>query len=198
MARLAGNAGAALMEDAAIVDLYWARDESAIAQTKRKYGTYCTSIARRILSSAQDAEECVNDTYLGAWHAMPPHRPQVLSTFLGKITRNLSLKRYRTLSAQKRGGGEVELALDELAECLAAPDSVEASVEATELAAMIDTFLADLSVEERKVFVCRYWYCESIEDIAQRFGFGQSKVKMMLKRTRDRLAVYLEERGVRI
>ena len=186
------------MEDSAIVDLYWARDEGAIVQTKRKYGSYCTAIAMRILQNVQDADECVNDTYLGAWNAMPPHRPNVLQTFLGKITRNLSLKRYRLLTADKRGGGELPAVLDELQECLASDDDVQATVETGELGGMIDAFLADISADERNVFVCRYWYNDPIADIAKRFGFSESKVKMMLKRTRDRLALYLSERGVRL
>ena len=184
------------MDDAMIVELYWQRQERAIAETKTKYGAYCQTIAQRILNDRLDAEECVNDTYLGAWNAMPPHRPASLRTFLGKIARNLSLKRWRARSAAKRGSGEVALSLDELEECVAGAGSVEEHVEAEELARVIDAFLGGLSADDRRMFVCRYWYFDSVGDIAQRFGFSQSKVKMSLKRTRDKLATYLEQEGV--
>ena len=186
------------MNDAAIIDLYWQRQERAISETKTKYGAYCQSIARRVLNDTLDAEECVNDTYLGAWNAMPPHRPANLATFLGKITRNLSLKRWRARSAAKRGSGEVALSLDELGECVRSSDSVEEHVEAEELARMINGFLAGLSADDRRMFVCRYWYFDSVGDIAARFGFTASKVKMSLKRTRDKLADYLEQEGVNL
>lgn len=186
------------MRDAAIVELYWQRQERAIAETKTKYGAYCHAIARRILNDVQDAEECVNDTYLGAWNAMPPHRPTNLGTFLGKIARNLSLKRWRARSAAKRGSGEVALSLDELEECVAGTGSVEEHIEAEELASLIDGFLAGLSADDRRMFVCRYWHFDAVADIAQRFDFSQSKVKMSLKRTRDKLAVYLEQEGVEL
>lgn len=184
------------MEDAAIVELYWQREERAISETKTKYGAYCHAIAQRILNDAGDAEECVNDTYLGAWNAMPPHRPTSLGTFLGKIARNLSLKRWRTRSAAKRGGGEAALSLDELEECVASTGDVGDGLEAEELARVIDAFLAGLAEDDRRMFVCRYWHFDAVGDIAQRFGFTQSKVKMSLKRTRDKLAGYLEQEGV--
>ena len=186
------------MEDAAIVELYWQREERAISETKTKYGAYCHAIARRILNDGRDAEECVNDTYLGAWNAMPPHRPTSLNTFLGKITRNLSLKRWRARSAAKRGSGEVALSLDELEECVAQCGDIAERLEAEELARMIDVFLGSLAEDDRRMFVCRYWHIDSVGDIAQRFGFTQSKVKMSLKRTRDKLANYLEQEGVNL
>lgn len=187
------------MDDAAIVELFWQRQERAIAETKTKYGAYCHAIARRILDDARDAEECVNDTYLGAWNAMPPHRPGRLDTFLGKITRNLSLKRWRHRSAAKRGSGEVALSLDELEECVfAQTGDIGEHVEAEELACAIDAFLGGLSADDRRMFVCRYWHFDSVADIAERFGFSQSKVKMSLKRTRDKLANYLEQEGVKL
>lgn len=186
------------MEDVAIVELYWQRQERAIAETKTKYDAYCNTIAWRILNDALDAEECVNDTYLGAWNAMPPHRPTSLRTFLGKITRNLSLKRWRARSAAKRGAGEVALSLDELEECVPTADSAQEYLEAAELARMLDTFLGGLSADDRRMFVCRYWYFDSVAEIAERFAFTQSKVKMSLKRTRDKLAIYLEQEGVNL
>ena len=186
------------MEDAAIVELYWQRRESAITETQSKYGAYCNAIARRILGNVEYAEECVNDTYLGAWNAMPPHRPTSLSTFLGKITRNLSLKRWRAGTAAKRGSGEVALSLDELEECAADAGNVTGRLEAEELARMLDRFLEGLPSDERRMFVCRYWHFDSVGEIAERFGFTQSKVKMSLKRTRDKLSIYLKREGVNL
>ena len=127
------------MEDSAIVSLYWARDERALRASEEKYGNYCRTIARRILGDPEDADECVNDTWLGAWSSIPPHRPAVLSAFLGKLTRRISLNRWRDRTRDKRGGGELPLALDELAECIPAPrDNVERVVELMELARAID------------------------------------------------------------
>ena len=186
------------MEDAAIVELYWQREERAIGETKSKYGAYCHAIAKRILNDALDADECENDAYLGAWNAMPPHRPENLGTFMGKITRNLSLKRWRARSAAKRGAGEVALSLDELGECVPSEGDVGQRLEAEELARVINTFLAGLSQDDRRMFVCRYWHFDSVADIAARFDFSASKVKMSLKRTRDKLAIYLEKEGVNL
>ena len=182
------------MEDAMIVALYWARDEKAIAETAAKYGAYCHAIAWQILQSREDAEESVNDTWVGAWGSMPPHRPELLSAFLGKITRRVSLKRRRGKGAEKRGGGQPELALDELAECVGATN--DEALEEMELARLIDAFLEALPDTEQRVFVCRYWYLDSIADIAERFGFSESKVKSMLHRTRGRLRACLEKEGV--
>lgn len=180
------------MEDGEIVALYWQRSEQAIAETQCKYGGYCYSIAKNILWSAEDSEETVSDTYIGAWNAMPPSRPEQLRTFLGKITRRLALKKLRTQTAEKRGGGETQLVLDELEGCVPAGADVEMQVELRELVRRIDAFLQTLSREERRVFLCRYWYFDSITEIAERFGFGQSKVKMMLLRTRGKLLTQLE------
>lgn len=184
------------MEDLEIVELYWSRNEDAIKETSKKYGNYCYSISYNILNNNEDAQECVNDTYLGAWNAIPPHHPNILSTFLGKITRRLSLNKWREKNAQKRGGGEVILSFDELEECIGTNDYAKEELDAQELANTINTFLKTLKEDERKVFVCRYFYFESIDDIAVRFMFTQSKVKMMLKRTRDKLKDYLVKEGV--
>lgn len=184
------------MEDRQIIELYWNRDEAAITETKRKYERYCYSIAQNILQDEEDSKECVNDTYIGAWNAIPPHKPAILSTFLGKITRRISLKRWRERTAQKRGGGEMTLMLEELEECLASDRMIDAELEAKELAKVIDAFLATLPEEERRVFVCRYWYCDSIDEISKRFGFGQSKVKMMLVRTREKLLYRLKQEDI--
>ena len=184
------------MEDARIIELYWARDERAITESQRSYGNYCKAIAKRILRSEEDASECLNDTWFGAWNAIPPSRPNILSAFLGKITRNLSLKKLRAETAAKRGGGEAELTLDELSECIPAAGGVEDSILAAELAETINRFLAELPKEERQIFMCRYFYFDQVKEIADRFGLGESKVKMTLKRTRDKLLVHLEKEGV--
>ena len=184
------------MDDKTIVELYWQRDEQAIAQTRDKYGRYCYAIAYGILHSAPDAEECENDTYLAAWNAMPPHKPTLLKTFLGKITRRISLDRLKRQTADKRGGGEVPLTLDELHECIPDHASIDEKLLTEELAQAIDAFLRTLDDDTRRVFLRRYWYFDSVAAIARRYGFGQSKVKMMLHRTRQSLRDYLEKEGI--
>ena len=181
------------MEDARIVELYWARSERAIDETSAKYGKYCYAIAHNILANAEDADESVNDTYLAAWNSIPPHRPAILSTFLGKIARRISIDKWRARSAEKRGGGELALALDELSECVPSDTNVEQIVEAEELGKAIDRFVMALPIMERRVFICRYWYLDPVASICQQFGFSQSKVKVMLHRTRKSLRSYLEK-----
>ncbi len=183
------------MEDEAIVQLYWDRNEQAIPATADKYGSYCTTIARNILGSREDAEECVNDTYLHAWNAMPPHRPQVLSTFLGKITRNLSFNRHRHNTAEKRGGGAVPAVLEELSELVSGQDDVEQVLDRKELIEAIDAFLAALPQVKRSIFVRRYWYTDSIPEIAFRHGMKEGTVSMTLSRLRRKLHDHLSERG---
>ena len=183
------------MDDEKIVRLYWDRDEQAIPATSEKYGKYCTSIAGNILGNKEDAEECVNDTYLHAWNAIPPHRPVLLSTFLGKIVRNLSLNRYKHNTADKRGGGELPAVLDELSELVSGSDDVEQEFHAKELVKTIDAFLDTLSPEKRSIFVCRYWYTESISQIAARYGMSEGAVSMTLNRLRSKLHSCLSERG---
>ncbi|MBE5948193.1 MAG: sigma-70 family RNA polymerase sigma factor [Lachnospiraceae bacterium] len=183
------------MEDCAIVGLYWDRDEQAIPATSEKYGRYCTSIAKNILGNIEDAEECVNDTYLNAWNSMPPHKPDVLSTFLGKITRNLSLNRYKYNTAEKRGGGEAVVVLDELSEVVSDTDIVEQEIERKELVNAINTFLDTLDLKKRSIFICRYWYFDSVEDIATSFGMTENNVSVILNRLRKKLQQYLSERG---
>jgi len=183
------------MEDARIVQLYWNRDQAAISQTAAKYGGYCTSIARNILGNAQDAEECVNDTYLNAWNAMPPHRPSILATFLGKITRNLSFNRYKRQHAEKRGAGELPLVLEELGECVSGREDVEQEIAYRELVMTLEAFLQTLSVKKRRIFLRRYWYTDSVSDIAKCFGMRENAVSMVLARMRQELRSFLEERG---
>lgn len=143
------------MDDAKIVQLYWDRNEQAISVTANKYGNYCTSIAINILGNREDAEECVNDTYMNAWNSMPPHRPNILSTFLGKIVRSLSIKRYKHNTADKRGGGQATVVLDEIAEFVSDTDSVEQEIDHRELVKAIDSFLDRLPTDKRSIFVCR-------------------------------------------
>lgn len=184
------------MEDSRIVALYWERDESALTHTRVKYGAYCRTIAQQILHSREDAAECENDTYLRAWNAMPPDRPHGLRAYLGAITRRLSLDRWRGRTTQKRGGGEVAFSLEELGECVPHPDSVPEAVEAGELAAILSAFLRSLPSAECDVFLRRYWYFDSMAQIARRYGYSESKVKMTLSRTRDKLRVHLEKEGI--
>ena len=184
------------MDDSGIVELFWARSESAIAETHSKYGKYCYAIAYNILASKEDAEESVNDTYMNAWNSIPPRRPSVLSTYLGKITRRISIDKWRRRKAAKRGGGELQLALDELSDAVPSGYDVEQALEAAELARIIDAFIAALPDMERRVFVCRYWYLDPISSICNQFGFSQSKVKSMLQRTRGKMLVHLKKEGV--
>ena len=183
------------MDDNHIVDLYWQRNESAISETATKYGKYLHSISYQILLNNEDAEECVNDTYNDAWQSMPPHRPSILSTFLGKITRRISIDLWRKYSAEKRGGGVMTLALDELEECVLGTGDVEAEVERLELQKKLNDFLLALPKVDRQVFMCRYWYMDSISDIAKQFAYSQSKVKSRLYRTRNKLRAMLEKEG---
>ncbi len=184
------------MDDKEIVDLYWQRNQTAVDETAAKYGSFCHSIAYNILGNHQDAEEAVNDTYLNAWNSIPPHRPSVLSTFLGKLTRRTCIDRWRKRSAEKRGGGQIAVALDELEDCIPDKSSVERELEAKLLSEAISAFVKDLPAAERNVFLCRYWYMDSIETIAKEFGFSQSKVKSILYRTREKLRAKLIKEGL--
>ena len=180
-------------DDQKIIELYFCRSEQALMETAVKYGRYCTSIAYGILGSREDAQECVSDAYLTAWNAIPPRRPNDLGTYLGKITRNLSIDRLRTRSREKRGGGEAPLALEELEEVVAGSDSPENEAVRKELTAALNRFLAGLTQQERYVFVRRYWYLDSLTDISEKTGFSGSKVASMLYRLRGRLKKQLIE-----
>ncbi|MDO5401387.1 MAG: sigma-70 family RNA polymerase sigma factor [Eubacteriales bacterium] len=184
------------MEDNAIVDLYWDRSEEAISQSAVKYGGYCYSIAYNILTSNEDAEESVSDTWLAAWNAMPPRRPSVLATFLGKLTRHLSIDRWRERHAAKRGGGEMVLALEELAGCVSGSGTPEDALRQKELRRCLNRFLAALPDAERQVFLGRYWYLDSVSQVAEHMDFSESKVKSMLLRIRGRLRAELEKEGL--
>ena len=186
------------MEDETILELYFAREERAIAETGKKYGGYCRSIAHNILQNREDTEECVSDTWLHAWNAMPPQRPSILSSFLGRITRNLSFDRCRRQKAEKRGGGALPLALDELSECVPAPGRVEHALEEQELADSIDRFLRTLPERECSIFLRRYWYVDPVQRIAARYEIKENTVKSILFRTREKLRRYLLEEGIAI
>lgn len=182
------------MQDKEIVDLYWARSEEAISQTNVKYGSYCRKIAMNITVSAEDSDECVNDTYLSAWNSMPEERPSLLAPYLASIVRNHALDRYRRSHTAKRGAGQVALALDELAE-VAGASSAEDEAFRTILSGHINSFLAQLDKENRIVFVRRYFYVDSLADIAQNRGMSESAVKSLLFRLRQKLKEYLEKEG---
>ena len=184
------------MDDTRIIDLYWARSEEAIRETDLKYGPYCRTIAWNILQDREDSEECVNDTWLQAWNAMPPKKPSLLKAFLGKITRNLALDKYRFYHTQKRGGQETDLALEELKDCIPHPTTTEQAIDDLALTQALDRFLAGLKPETRKLFLRRYWYASPIRDIARDYGMSESKVKTTLFRTREKLRVFLEQEGI--
>ena len=183
------------MDDNQILALYFNRMPEAIEATSRKYGTYCYSISYNILGNKQDAEECVNDTYLSVWERIPPVRPTCFSVFLGKITRNISISRWRSGQTIKRGKGQISIAIDELDYCLSSGFSLEEHYINSELKSLLNEFLGGLKDTERRVFLCRYWYLDSVSDIADQFGFSQSKTKSMLLRTRNKLKRYLLEKG---
>ena len=185
-------------EDEKIIELYWQRDQQAIQETAGKYGIFLHSIAWNILRSHGDAEECVNDTYLRTWNAIPPARPSAFRTWLGRIVRNLSLDRWKQGRTQKRGGGEMELLLGELDGCVPSPRCTESHLEDQEVASLISAFLRRLPWEARVIFLRRYWFGDDLAAIAARLGCGQGKVKSSLFRTRNALRTYLEQEGVSV
>lgn len=183
------------MEDNAILELYFSRDEQAISETERKYGGYCYSVADRILNNKEDSEETVSDTLLQAWDSIPPHRPSFLKLFLAKITRNLAFSRWRKASALKRGGGETELVLEELAECIPGTEQVDDQLNARELARAIRRFLDTLPKRDQNVFLQRYFFVVDADTIAARYGMKRTNVNMILFRTRSKLKTYLTKEG---
>lgn len=183
------------MDDAAIVALYFRRSEQAIGETAAKYGAYCMKLSRNILQNEQESEENVNDTYLKAWNSIPPNRPTSLCAYLGKIARNLALNRYRAGRAEKRGAGALELSLDELAEILPGNSTAEERLDAEALSQSISAFLHTQNAQARRLFVRRYFYCESIDELAARYSMREGTVKSILSRTRNRLRLHLEKEG---
>lgn len=183
------------MEDEQIVALYWRRDETAVQQTERKYGRYLTKIAYQILANREDSEEMVSDTYIKAWNSIPPHRPKVLSTYLGKLTRQTSIDCYRKRHSEKRKGSEYALSLAELADCVSAGNTTDQEVDCRLLGAAINAYLRTLTPEARCVFVRRYYFMDPIREIAAYQRVSESKVKSMLYRVRIGLKAYLEQEG---
>lgn len=184
------------MEDNQIVELYWKRDEKAISETGQKYGAYCRSIAYNIINNNEDSEECVNDTWLKAWDSIPPQKPSNLRLFLAKITRNLSYNRYNSNIAKKRGGGEISVVLDELADCLTDEKSdVEQEFIGKELRESVNTFVRSLPERERDVFVRRYFFIDTVEEIAKRYGLTENNTMVILSRTRKLLKEKLKKEG---
>ena len=183
------------MSDEEIIALYFARDEEALARTDAKYGTYCFTLANSILPNREDAEETVSDTYLKAWQTIPPKKPTVLRMFLAKITRNLAFDRWRRLTAQKRGGGELPLVLEELEECVGTGEDVGAALEAKELTKTIAAFLNTLPQQEQNIFLRRYFFVEDAGAIASRYGLRRDAVNQSLSRTRKKLKVHLIQEG---
>ena len=184
------------MDDEKIVRLYWERNEQAIPATADKYGSYCTAIASNILVNREDVEECVNDTWLGAWHSIPPHRPALLSTFLGKLVRNLSFNRYKYNTSAKRGSGELPAVLDELSQLVSGKDDVHQQLEHKEITRAVNAFLLTLPQDKRGIFIRRYWHTDSISAIASRYNMKENAVSVTLNRLRKKLGDYLKERGL--
>ena len=184
------------MEDSQIIAMYFDRDEGAIQACREKYEPYCMAIAQNILTEQRDAEECVNDTWLRSWNAMPPHRPARLSAFLGKITRNLALNRWRSRRTARRGGGEVPLALSELEECLSGGSTPEEELDVKALTEAVTVFLQGQSALKRMVFIRRYWYLNTVPVIARQLSMSEGKVKSMLHRMRLELREKLGEEGL--
>ena len=186
------------MEDAQIIQAFYDRDEGAISASREAYGRYCAAIVRNILDSEEDVEEVLSDTWLRAWNAMPPQRPSILSAFLGRITRNLSLDRYKAARAEKRGGDSFPAALDELSECVPAKSNVEQTMDERELGQAIDRFLRTIPEKQCSLFLRRYWYAESISQIAERYSLKENTVKSILFRTREQLRKFLQKEGVAV
>lgn len=183
------------LDDSEIIGMLFDRDESALMELSRKYGSYCVSIANNILRNREDSEECVNDTYMKTWESIPPEKPRILAAFLAKITRNLAIDRYRRDHSKKRGGDDMELIFEELEECVSDGSSVEATAERREILATVNRFLGKLSAKNRIMFVSRYCYCESVHDIAARFGIKENNVSVSLNRTRAQLREYMRKEG---
>lgn len=184
------------MDDIMIVELYTKRDESAISETQKKYGAFLHRIAYSILSDNEDSDECVNDTYLKTWESIPPNRPNAFSAYIARITRNLSINLFRSRQADKRAGSQYKLSLDELGECADKGETPEGSAELGAVTKCINDYLETVSPEFRQMFVCRYFFMDSIKDICTTFGAGESKVKSALMRVRNGLREYLEKEGI--
>ena len=181
------------MEDREIVDLYWQRSDLAISETDKKYGRYCRTIAMNICGTKEDAEECVNDAYLGVWNTIPPKRPNPLFAYVAKVVRNQSLKRYHHNTAAKRNS-HYDVAMEEIEECLSSAASVEDEIAAAELTEALNSFLASLGEADRVLFLRRYWFSDPYAQIAERLGISEKNVSVRLTRLRGRLRDYLKEK----
>ena len=184
------------MDDRQIIELYNERSEAAISETADKYGKHCRYIAYNILYNDQDSEECVNDTWLRAWNTIPPQQPNKLSAYLGKITRNLALDRYKFYNREKRGKGQTTLVLEELSECISDGNRTEQEIDVRLLVESLNTFLRNLPAEKRRILVRRYWYLSPVSEIARDFEMSESSVKTILHRTRIKLKHFLEKEGI--
>lgn len=180
------------MDDRQIIALFYDRDEKAISEIAQKYGGYCFSVANTILQNEQDSEECVSDTWLRAWNAIPPGKPSCLRLFLGKITRNLAFNRWKAMHSQKRGGGTLTVALDEISEFLPDPARVDTPAEEEEFLRSVNRFLRSLPERDRNIFLCRYYFAESAKAIAEKCALTEGNVRKILSRTRNKLKAYLE------
>jgi len=183
------------MDDNAIIDLFFARDQRAIEEASREFGAYCAAIARNILNDPGAAEECVNDTWLKCWQSIPPQRPHSLKSFAGRIARNLALSTLRGSNARKRGGGQVQLALEELGEVVSGGETPEGALDRQAFRDALDGFLAGLPERNRNLFLRRYWYLDSVEQLAKRFSMSRTQVTTTLHRLRQKLRVHLHQEG---
>ena len=184
-----------MIEDEKIIDLFFARDQQGIQELDNRYGKICHTLSYNIVNNRQDAEECVNDAYLGAWNAIPPARPNPLLSYILKIVRNISLKTYWRKKAAKRSG-HYTIALEEIEGCIAAPKTVEDELDARELARIMGELLDTLTLENRVIFMRRYWFADSYQDIAEFVGLSEKTISVRLTRTRKRMRQYLLKRGV--
>lgn len=186
--------GGDYMEDSKIIKLFYARSEKAIEELAVKYGTVCNKIANNILGNREDAEECVSDAYLAAWNTIPPEKPSPLISYICRLVRNISIKRYHANTAAKRNSF-YDTSLDELEDCIPSPFSVESEMTSDELGTLLDHFLSGLDRQDRIMFVRRYWYSDSVSDIAENYGIGENNVSVRLYRIREKLKKYLQKEG---
>ena len=183
------------IEDQDIIQQFWERDENAVREASKKFGTYCKSIARGILNNHEDSEECVNEAFMRAWESIPPKKPNSLCTFLGRITKNIALNRIKSSKTEKRGGGELALVYEELEDIISDTKNVEDALERKEMMSAISRFLRKSKENERQVFVLRYWYCSGVDEIAREIGIKEENVYVILSRMRIKLRDYLKKEG---
>ncbi len=183
------------LEDSKIIELFEDRNEDAVSKASEKYGAYCIAVAKNILESDEDTDECMNDVYFSLWNSIPPNKPKNLKAYMSKICRNIALNKIRAQNTEKRGGKEAENVFDEISEFVSGKENTEKSYEQKELIEEINRFLKKQQKEKRKIFVLRYWYFESFPNIAKRFGKSEDSIRNTLFRTRKKLKKYLSERG---